>query len=141
AWAAAVALSALLAVAWPVLLLPLFLKSEPLAEGRLADELWRTARAAGVRVRELRLLHMGDKTSAANAMVAGLGPTLRVYVGDTIAEGVDAEEGITDTRLVLAHELGHHAHRDVWRLIAWTAVALAAGTAGGWLAVRELAAD
>ena len=27
---------------------------------------------------------MGEKTSAANAMVAGLGPTLRVYVGDTI---------------------------------------------------------
>ena len=35
----------------------------------------------------MRLLHMGEKTSAANAMVAGLGPTLRVYVGDTIAEG------------------------------------------------------
>jgi len=43
-------------------------------------------------------------------MVAGLGPTLRVYVGDTIAEGEDAEEGLTDTRLVLAHELGHSMH-------------------------------
>ena len=77
----------------------------------------QTVRSSGVPVKEMRLLHMGEKTSAANAMVAGLGPTLRVYVGDTIAERRDAEERLTDTRLVLAHELGHHAHGDVWRLL------------------------
>ena len=86
--------------------------------------------ALSVLFKEMRLLHMGEKTSAANAMVAGLGPTLRVYVGDTIAEGEDAEEGLTDTRLVLAHELGHHAHGDVWRLLGITALTLAAGIAG-----------
>ena len=40
-WLAVVAFSALLAALWPVLLLPLFLRSEPLASGRLADELGR----------------------------------------------------------------------------------------------------
>jgi STE24 endopeptidase len=133
--------SVALSVLFPVLLLPLFMKSEPLSDGPMADELWATVRSSGVPVKEMRLLHMGEKTSAANAMVAGLGPTLRVYVGDTIAEGEDAEEGLTDTRLVLAHELGHHAHGDVWRLLGITALTLAAGMAGAWLGVRELSPD
>jgi STE24 endopeptidase len=141
AWGGAVVLSVALSILWPVLLLPLFTRSEPLAEGELADQLWRTIRSTGVAVRELRLLHMGEKTSAANAMVAGLGPTLKVYVGDTIAEGSGAETAIADTRLVLAHELGHHARHDVWRLLAWSARALAAGKAGAWAAVRWLAPE
>jgi STE24 endopeptidase len=124
-----------------VVLLPLFLKSEPLAEGRLADELWRTARAAGVTVRELRLLRMGEKTSAANAMVAGLGPTLRIYVGDTLTEERDegADGALARTRVVLAHELGHHAHGDVWRLLALSALTTAVGMAGVWVGVETLA--
>jgi STE24 endopeptidase len=141
AWGGAMVVSVALSVLFPVLLLPLFMKSEPLSDGPMADELWATVRTSGVPVKEMRLLHMGEKTSAANAMVAGLGPTLRVYVGDTIAEGEDAEEGLTDTRLVLAHELGHHAHGDVWRLLGITALTLAAGMAGAWLAVRELSPD
>jgi Zn-dependent protease with chaperone function len=141
AWAAGMVLVVALAVLWPVLLLPLFLKSEPLAQGPFADALWETVRSSGVPVKEMRLLHMGEKTSAANAMVAGLGPTLRVYVGDTIGEEADPDVSLTDTRLVLAHELGHHAHHDAWRLLTWSAVALAAGLAGAWLAVRELSPD
>ena len=42
AWIGAVAVTALLAVLWPVLLLPLFLRSEPLSDGPLADALWDT---------------------------------------------------------------------------------------------------
>jgi STE24 endopeptidase len=143
AWLAAVAFTALLAVIWPILLLPIFLRSEPLRDGRLAAEMWRTAEAAGVRVREIRLLRMGEKTAAANAMVAGLGPTLRIYVGDTLAEAKDEaeEQALARTRVVLAHELGHHVHRDVWRLLAVSAVVSAAGMAGAYLAVRAFAPD
>jgi STE24 endopeptidase len=141
AWVGAVAIAALLAILWPVVLLPLFMRSEPLSDGPLADALWQTVRTTGVPVRDMRLLHMGEKTSAANAMVAGMGPTLRVYVGDTIGEQADPELAITDTRLVLAHELGHHAHGDTWRLMGWSAAVLGAGMAGAWLGIRELAPD
>ena len=89
AWAAALVVLLALSILWPVLLLPLFMKSEPLEDGPLSDALWQTVRSTGVPVRDMRLLHMGEKTSAANAMVAGLGPTLRVYVGDTIGEQAD----------------------------------------------------
>jgi STE24 endopeptidase len=142
AWLAAVAFGAVLAALWPVLLLPIFLRSEPMAGGRLADELWETARRARVHVRELRLLRMGEKTAAANAMVAGLGPTVRIYVSDTLAqpEADEDEDGaLARTRVVLAHELGHHVHRDVWRLLCLSAGSTAAGVAGGWAGVEWLA--
>jgi Zn-dependent protease with chaperone function len=141
-WLAVVAFTAVLAALWPVLLLPLFLRSEPLRPGPLADALWATARSADLRVRELRLLKMGEKTAAANAMVAGLGPTVRIYVSDTLAEpagGEDDAGALARTRVVLAHELGHHVHRDLWRLMAVSAASSLAGVLGMWAAVATLA--
>ncbi|HEX5559191.1 MAG TPA: M48 family metalloprotease [Gaiellales bacterium] len=142
AWVAIVAFSAVLAALWPVLLLPIFLRSEPMAAGDLADALWDTATRADVHVRDMRLLKMGEKTAAANAMVAGLGPTVRIYVSDTLAEvedGEDADGALARTRVVLAHELGHHVHRDMWRLMTVSAASLAAGILGAWGAVAALA--
>ena len=144
AWVAIVAFSAVLAALWPVLLLPIFLRSEPMASGDLADTLWETARRANVHVRDMRLLKMGEKTAAANAMVAGLGPTVRIYVSDTLAEtehGEDEHGALARTRVVLAHELGHHVHRDMWRLMAVSAGSLAAGMLGAWAAVEAFAPD
>jgi STE24 endopeptidase len=139
-WLGAVALSALLALAFPVLLLPLFLRSEPLREGALADALRATADAAGVAVRELRLLRMGEKTAAANAMVAGLGPSRRIYVSDTLVEGDDGE-ALDRARVVLAHELAHQVHGDLWRGLAVSALPSLAGALGAWAAVALLAPD
>jgi STE24 endopeptidase len=144
AWIAIVAFSALLAALWPVLLLPIFLRSEPMSAGALADELWATARRAQVHVRELRLLKMGEKTAAANAMVAGLGPTVKIYVSDTLAEPEeDEDEGgaLARTRVVLAHELGHHVHHDIWRLLGVSAGTLAVSVAGMWAAIEAFAPD
>jgi STE24 endopeptidase len=142
AWLAIVAFSALLAALWPVLLLPIFLRSEPMSAGALADELWATARRAQVHVRELRLLKMGEKTAAANAMVAGLGPTVKIYVSDTLAEpeeGEDEAGALARTRVVLAHELGHHVHHDLWRLLTMSVATLGVGIAGAWAAIEAFA--
>lgn len=141
AWIAMVAFTAALAVLWPLVLLPIFLSSEPLTDGEVAEELWRTAREAHVQVRELRLLKMGEKTSAANAMVAGFGPTRRIYVGDTLLEERDREgpEVLRRVRVILAHELGHQVHGDLWRLLAMSAATTAAGVAGTWAAVAAFA--
>ena len=134
----ALVLSAVLALAFPVILLPLFLRSEPLGEGPLAEALRQTVERSGVAVRELRVLHLGEKTSAGNAMVAGLGPTRRIYVGDTLSSGA-GEERIDETCVVLAHELGHHVAGDPWRLLAWSAVPIGAGAIGAAFAVDRLA--
>ena len=98
-------------------------------------------RTAGIAVRELRVLHLGEKTSAGNAMVAGIGPTRRIYVGDTLSEDADEDERIDETCVVLAHELGHHVHGDPWRLLAFSAIGLGVGVAGAALAVAAWAPD
>jgi STE24 endopeptidase len=142
AFAAGGAVVLVLAIAFPLVLLPIFLRSEPLPDGPVADALRRTARDAAVPVRELRLLHMGEKTAAANAMVAGLGPSRRIYVSDTLIEPAGADDDpVARARVVLAHELGHQVHRDIWRLLAQSLVGIAAAVAGAWLATRSLAPD
>ena len=135
-WAAALLLSAALSVLFPVLLLPIFLRSEPMPEGPLRDALRRTVADAGVAVRDIRLLHLGDWTPGTNAMVAGLGPTRRIYIGDTLSADAPDDEAVAETQLVLARELGHHVNGDPWRLLVWAAVSLAVGVAGGWAAVE-----
>jgi STE24 endopeptidase len=114
----------------PVLILPLFLRSHPLPPGPLADDLHALAERGGVRVRALRVLEASAKTSVSNAFVAGHGPTRRIMLFDTLlGDDPEAEERLAETRSVLAHELGHHASDDLWRLTAATAVATAVSLA------------
>ena len=58
------------------------------------------------------------RTTAANAYVAGLGRTKRVVLYDTLVEDFKPAE----TRLVVAHELGHVPHRDVRNGLLWLAI-------------------
>ena len=124
--AGVIAVELLLTVVAPVLILPLFLRSHPLPPGPLADDLHALAQRGGVRVRALRVLEASAKTSASNAFVAGHGPTRRIMLFDTLlGDDPEAEERLAETRSVLAHELGHHARGDLWRLAAASAVATA----------------
>ena len=54
------------------------------------------------------------RTTAANAYVAGLGPTKRVVLFDTLLDRYSRDE----VRVVVAHELGHVRNRDVPRGVA-----------------------
>lgn len=136
-WVGLWALQAFLVLVFPVLLLPLFLRSERLADGPLRDALAATCAVAGVATGELRMLRMGEKTAAANAMVAGLGPTARVYIGDTLTETADESDQDVIDRIcgVLAHELGHRVHRDQLRQLLAAAGSSAAGAAGIAIAI------
>ena len=95
----------------PIVLLPLFNKLRPLGESHqeLRDRLTRLAERAGVHVRSVDTIDLSRRTKAANAMLVGLGRTRRIALGDTLLESFDDDE----TETVLAHELGHHAQRDI----------------------------
>lgn len=112
-WAAAFLLffSVLLANLAPVLLMPLFYKIKPLGEEHagLAVRLSRLSEKAGTRVRGVYQFDMSRRTKAANAILTGLGNTRRIILGDTLLEEFTDDEIET----VLAHELGHHVHRDI----------------------------
>jgi STE24 endopeptidase len=52
---------------------------------------------------------MSRRTKAANAALTGMGKTRRIVLGDTLL----AEFTTDEIETVLAHELGHHVHRDI----------------------------
>ncbi len=86
---------------------------------------------AGVAVMDACEWQISDRTKKANAALAGLGRTRRILVSDTLVAGYTDEE----IEVILAHELGHHVHRDIWRGLAYQgAVALG----GFYLASRVL---
>jgi STE24 endopeptidase len=124
----------LFTVITPVVIVPIFMRSHPLPEGPLADDLHALAKRAGVRVRTLRVLEASAKMSASNAFVAGIGPTRRIMLFDNLlGEDPDTERQIAETRSVLAHEFGHHATGDLWRMTA-------ASAAGAAIALAAVAA-
>jgi STE24 endopeptidase len=59
-------------------------------------------------------MDMSRRTRAANAGLMGLGNTRRIVLGDTLWARFEPGE----IEAVLAHELGHHVHHDLWRGIA-----------------------
>lgn len=97
----------------PVLLLPLFYKFKPLPEGELTQRLLALTERAHTKVRGVFSMEMSTKTTAANAALMGLGNTRRVVLGDTMIDRYSTDE----IEVVLAHELGHHIHGDIWKLI------------------------
>jgi STE24 endopeptidase len=97
----------------PILILPLFYKFTPLPEGELTQRLLALAKRAHTRVRGVFTMHMSSKTTAANAALMGLGNTRRIVLGDTMLDRYSSDE----IEVVLAHELGHHVHHDIWKMI------------------------
>jgi STE24 endopeptidase len=97
----------------PVLIFPIFYKFTPLPDGDLTKRLLALAERAHTRVRGVFTMQLSKKTTAANAALMGLGNTRRIVVGDTMLDRYTPDE----IEVVLAHELGHHVHHDIWKLI------------------------
>jgi Zn-dependent protease with chaperone function len=107
----------------PVLILPIFYKFTPLPEGELTKRLLALAGRAHTRVRGVFTMQMSNKTTAANAALMGLGNTRRIVVGDTMLDRYSPDE----IEVVLAHELGHHVHHDIWKLIISQSILMLGG--------------
>jgi STE24 endopeptidase len=103
-------LTVVLANLAPVLLVPLFYKIRPLADPELASRLEKLATKARTSVLGVWTMDLSSKTSAANAMVMGLGNTRRIVLGDTLYGEYEPDE----IEVIVAHELGHHVAHDMW---------------------------
>jgi STE24 endopeptidase len=107
----------------PVLLLPLFYEFKPLDREALVRRLVSLAERAGARVMGVFEWRLSDKTKKANAALAGIGQTRRIIISDTLL----AEHSDDEIEVILAHELAHHVHRDIWKGIALETVLIALG--------------
>jgi len=95
--------------ATPIVLDPLFNKFTRLPDGPTRSAVFDLARKAGVDVGQVYVMDASRRTSAANAYVTGIGRSKRVVIYDNLLEKFKPAE----TRLVLAHELGHVHYDDV----------------------------
>lgn len=107
----------------PVLLLPLFFTFKPLGSDALRHRLTALASKAGTRIMGVYEWTLSDRTKKANAALTGLGNTRRILLSDTLLADYSHDE----IEVILAHELAHHVHRDLWTSVLYDIVLTFAG--------------
>jgi len=107
----------------PVVLFPLFYKFAPLQNDELKARLMRLGERAGTRVRGVYEWKLSEKSKKANAALTGLGNTRRIILADTLLQNYSDDE----IEAVLAHELGHHVHGHMVKMIVVQALVTLAG--------------
>lgn len=107
----------------PVVLLPMFYTFKPLERPALAARLLSLADKAKTDVVGVFEWVLSGHTRKANAALAGMGQTRRILLSDTLLADYSEDE----IEVVLAHELAHHVHRDLWRGIAMQTLLLFGG--------------
>ena len=116
-------LFAVLANLAPIVLLPLFYAVKPITRASLSERLMALSERAGARVLGVYEWGLGDKSRKANAALAGLGSTRRILVSDTMLADYSDDE----IEVVLAHELAHHVHGDIWKGLIFDSVLTVSG--------------
>ncbi|MGE4550729.1 MAG: M48 family metallopeptidase, partial [Opitutales bacterium] len=94
----------LLMVLWPMLILPLFNKLEPLPEGELRDRLMALSGRAGFHAKTIQVIDGSKRSAHSNAFFTGFGKFRRIVLFDTLIEQLEPDE----LEAVLAHEIGHY---------------------------------
>ena len=107
----------------PVVLFPLFYKFAPLQNDELKARLMRLGERSGTRVRGVYEWKLSEKSKKANAALTGLGNTRRIILADTLLQNYSDDE----IEAVLAHELGHHVHGHMVKMIVVQALVTLAG--------------
>jgi STE24 endopeptidase len=107
----------------PVLIMPLFYKIQPIENAELLERMSQLAAGTGLAISGVYRFDLSADTAKANAMLAGLGRTRRVLMGDTLLANFSPEE----IEVIFAHEIGHHVFRHIRKMIAGGAIYTAVG--------------
>jgi STE24 endopeptidase len=79
----------------------------------------RMGKQEGVGNIPLKEENVSEFTTAPNAEAMGLGPSRRIGLWSTILDGRFSEPQL---EVVVAHELAHHKHNDLWKGVGWYAL-------------------
>ena len=104
--------------------------THPLKDEALLASVHRYESELGVGDIPIRVEKVSDDTDQANAYAYGLGPSRRVVVWDTLLRRPFTQD---EQRVVLAHELGHHAQHHLPKGIGWFALF---ALPGAWILMR-----
>lgn len=107
--------SVILSALVPVLILPRFYKFESLEKTHpeLTKELLDLANQAGFKTNNVFNWKLEAVATVGNAALMGLGSTRRIVISDTMLNQYTNDE----IKWILAHELAHHVHHDLWKRI------------------------
>lgn len=107
----------------PVAIAPMFYRVEPVTDPDLLSRFRRIASHTTVDISEVCRIVVSSETVTANACMAGMGKTKRVFLTDTLLNGFTPEE----LEVVLGHELGHHKHAHLLKMLLCNAVLMLIG--------------
>jgi STE24 endopeptidase len=91
-------------VLYPMFILPLFNKLEPLEAGELKDRLLALGDRCGFKSKTIYVMDGSKRSGHSNAFFTGFGDFRRIVLYDTLIEQMEIEE----LEAVLAHEIGHY---------------------------------
>lgn len=101
---------------FPVWIMPLFNKFEPLEEGELREALSSYSKSVGFALRDIFVIDGSRRSSRSNAFFAGFGRNKRIAFFDTLIE----KHTVPELVAVLAHEVGHYAKGHIIKGVALT---------------------
>ncbi|NBB78124.1 MAG: M48 family metalloprotease [Verrucomicrobia bacterium] len=118
-------------VVYPMFIMPLFNKLEPMEPGDLKSRLFALADRTGFQAQTILVMDGSKRSGHSNAFFAGFGKFRRIVLFDTLIEQMDAPE----LEAVLAHEIGHYKLGHIPKMIALSAISsLGMFAVLGWLA-------
>ena len=98
----------------PTLILPLFNKFTPMADGPLRQAIEAMARKCGFPLGEISVMDGSKRSAKANAFFTGFGKNKKIALYDTLIEEQTQDELVA----VLAHEIGHFKLRHIVQRLA-----------------------
>ncbi len=135
-WAAAVvvAFQLLVLLVAPAIIMPLFNKFTPLAEGAFRQRLFALARRTGFPTRSIEVMDGSKRSRHSNAFFTGFGRFRKIVLFDTLIMQLTEPE----VESVLAHEIGHYKKRHIIKMLSVSiAGVFVAFAAIAWLARQQ----
>ena len=134
AWGAVLVFQLLLMLIAPALIMPLFNKFTPLAEGALRERLFALARRTGFPTRSIDVMDGSKRSRHSNAFFTGFGRFRKIVLFDTLIAQLSEPE----LEAVLAHEIGHYKKRHIVKMLGASALGLLLAFAAlAWLARQD----
>ena len=99
---------------YPNYIAPLFNKFSPLEDQQLQRQISELALTCGFHANDIKVMDGSKRSAHGNAYFTGFGKTKKIVFFDTLLEKLSHAEVLA----VLAHELGHFAHKHIIKRLA-----------------------
>lgn len=109
AWGVLALFSIFMSMFYSNLIVPLFNKQTPLADGELRTSISEFAGKVGFKLDNIFVIDGSKRSTKANAYFTGLGSKKRIVLYDTLINEMTTDEIVA----VLAHEIGHYKKKHI----------------------------